>query len=164
MYGRNKKPDAMAPGSPSSLQASQAYLLPALPIDPDWVPPVVLALVPAALLPPELPGVSLLLVPAALLPPELPEPLVLVPDVDFFALVLSPDFALEEPEVPEVPEVPDESVAPVMLLPLPPLEDPVVPVEPEPVPVDELCAIAMPLPNADTSSAIKSFFIYCLHR
>lgn len=101
-----------------------------------------------------------MLVPAALLPPEVPEPLVvLVPDVDFFALVLSLDFALEEPEVPEVP---DESVAPVMLL--PPLEDPEDPVEPEPVPVDELCAIAMPLPNAETSSAIKSFFIYCLHR
>jgi len=144
------------------MQDGRPYLLPALPIDPELVPPVGFALVPAALLPPEVPGVSPLLVPAALLPPEVPElsPL-LVPDVDFFALDLSADFALEEPEVPEVPDVPDESVAPVMLLPLEELADPV---EPDPVPVDELCAIAMLLPNAETSSAIKSFFIYCLHR
>jgi hypothetical protein len=91
----------------------------------------------------------------ALLLPEVP-----IVDEDFFALVLSldaPDFVLDDPEVPEVPDV---SVAPVMLL---PLEDP-EPVEPEPVPVDELCAIAMLLPKAETSNAIKSFFICCLHR
>lgn len=123
---------------------------PVLPIEPALVPPVEPALVPAALLPelgplrfPELP----------LEPLEPLEPL--VPEVDFCALALSLDFLLDEPEVPDVP---DESVAPVMLLPLE------VPVEPEPVPVDELCAIAMLLPNAETTNAIKSFFIYCLRR
>lgn len=124
---------------------------PVLPIDPGLVPPVEPALVPAALLPE--PGPPRLLE----LPPELPLELV-VPEVDFFALALSLDFMLDEPEVPDVPDVPDESVAPVMLLPLE------VPVEPDPVPVDEPCAIAMPLPNAETNNVIKSFFIYCLHR
>lgn len=123
---------------------------PVLPIEPALVPPVEPALVPAALLP-ELGPLRF---------PELPlEPLEpLVPEVDFCALALSLDFLLDEPEVPDVPDVPDESVAPVMLLPLE------VPVEPEPVPVDELCAIAMLLPNAETTNAIKSFFIYCLRR
>ncbi len=96
--------------------------------------------------------------PAALLRevPEAPDaPLVLVSEVDFLALVLSLDFALDF-----VPEVPDESVAPVMPAPL----DVEEPDEPEPVPVDELCAIAMLLPKAEISSAIKSFFICCLHR
>lgn len=121
-----------------------------LPIDPGLVPPVEPALVPAALLPE----------PGPLRFPELPLELP-VPDVDFCALALSLDFLLDEPEVPDVADVPDESVAPVMLPPLPPLE---VPVEPDPVPVDELCAIAMPLPNAETNNVIKSFFIYCPHR
>lgn len=108
--------------------------------------------------------------PAALLPepepPGLPEPpLVLLPDVDFCALALSLDFLLDEPEEPDVPDVPDESVAPVMLLPLLPLppEELEEPAEPEPALPDELWAIAMPLPNAETKSAIKSFFMCCLH-
>ncbi|WP_347080535.1 hypothetical protein, partial [Escherichia coli] len=92
---------------------------------------------------------------AALLPeperPGLPEPpLVLLPDVDFCALALSLDFLLDEPEEPDVPDVPEESVAPVMLLPLPPLEELVEPAEPEPALPDELWAIAMLLPNAET--------------
>lgn len=153
---KNKKAERN-PTRPFSLM-EEAYL----PLPPPAPLPL-----PAPPSPPALP-VDPALVPAALLPEllellELPEPsLVLVPEVDFFALVLSPDSELEAPEapeapeVPEVPDVPDESVAPVML--------PDEPVEAEPVPVDELCAIAMLLPRAETSSAIKSFFMYCLHR
>ncbi|RJF95349.1 hypothetical protein [Noviherbaspirillum saxi] len=88
--------------------------------------------------------------------PLLSELLPLVPaslslSLSFFLLEL---FPLDEPDVPLASDAPDGLAA---------LLVPVLPAEPEVPPVDEVCATATPVPNADTRIAIKSLFMNFLH-
>jgi hypothetical protein len=59
----------------------------------------------------------------------------------------------EEPYAPEVPDEPDVPDEPLVIPLLPDEPDESVP------PVVELCATAMPVPNADMRAAINNFFM-----